>query len=71
MRDGYEQPERKGKQSKYVPSEASSCTRKSPYETEAQVLAFKAVYERERNIKLGHYKCRYCGMWHLTSQNRK
>lgn len=67
MRDGYEPPERKRFKSRYVPTRASSCVRKSPY-TQYSVLAAIAIAEKERNVKLYSYKCIYCEMWHLTSR---
>jgi hypothetical protein len=67
----YEPPQRKRSGILRVPDRLSSCTRKSPYETEPQAIVAARSYERERNIKLWHYFCIYCEMWHLTSQAPK
>ena len=68
-RDGYEPPVRRSHNAAHKPSRNSSCTRKSPYLTEADAEVAVIYAKEQRCVDLWVYQCPYCEMWHLTSVN--
>lgn len=44
------------------------CADKLAYDSKEQALAAAATLEWQRGSSLRPYRCRYCGLWHLTSQ---
>jgi len=44
------------------------CAEKLAFDTKKEAQAAATTVEWQRDIKLKPYKCRHCGLWHLTSQ---
>lgn len=44
------------------------CADKLAFDTEREARTAALVAELQRNLKLKPYKCRHCGLWHLSSQ---
>ena len=48
--------------------EALSCTDKLAFDTKAKADAAAAAIDWQHGAKLKSYRCRQCGLWHLTSK---
>jgi hypothetical protein len=44
------------------------CTDKLAFDTKKQADIAANVAKYQRGITLKSYKCRHCGLWHLSSQ---
>jgi hypothetical protein len=44
------------------------CHEKLAFDTQKQAQAAATVAAYQRGIQLKVYRCRYCGLWHLSSQ---
>jgi len=48
-------------------TEALPCADKLAFDSEVKARAEANVIKWRRGTKLKPYKCRYCGLWHLSS----
>jgi hypothetical protein len=48
---------------------ALPCDGKLVFDTQKEADTAANVAEYQRGIKLKSYRCRYCGLWHLSSQS--
>jgi hypothetical protein len=51
-----------------VDSAALPCADKLVFDTKQQADVAANVAQYQRGLSLKAYKCRYCGLWHLSSQ---
>jgi hypothetical protein len=43
------------------------CAAKLVFDTQQQAKTAATVAEYQRGLKLRPYRCRHCGLWHLSS----
>ncbi len=43
------------------------CTHKLTFNTKAEAIGAKIALAAQKGINLSVYKCKICGLWHLTS----
>lgn len=47
--------------------ETLPCSEKLAFDSEKEALDQARVIKWQRDVKLKAYKCRYCQLWHLSS----
>lgn len=48
-------------------SEKTKCAQKLVFNSRKEAEASAVALEHQRGVKLKAYKCRHCGLWHLSS----
>jgi hypothetical protein len=54
----------------FQPAKAKTCSGKNCYRNQKeaeQVALEQELRDLKQELKIGVYRCVYCGMWHLTS----